>query len=69
MFRKQIKRLEQVAKESKTIMETIVKQNQDINDLMKEHMGEEIAEEVMNEIIQKEIADTLARRIREAFDG
>ena len=27
MFRKQIKRLEQVAKESQTIMETIVKQN------------------------------------------
>ena len=70
MFRKQVRRLEQIASDMDVILENIIKQNEDINEKTKELLGEEIAEEAMAVIIEQEFTDRIGRLIEEAFtDG
>jgi|TARA_R100000482_G_scaffold124166_2_gene76089 anaerobic ribonucleoside-triphosphate reductase len=70
MFRKQVRRLEQIASDMDIILENIIKQNEDINEKTKELLGEEIAEEAMAVIIEQEFTDRIGKLIEEAFtDG
>ena len=70
MFRKQVRRLEQIASDMDIILENIIKQNEDINEKTKELLGEEIAEEAMAVIIEQEFTDRIGKLIAEAFqDG
>ena len=68
MFRKILEKMRKVQLDMDSIVQTVVEQNEDIQDYTERLLGEKISDEIMEQIIEQEVVQLLQRRIEEAFE-
>tara|TARA_R110000803_G_scaffold31005_1_gene69521 strand:- start:82 stop:288 length:207 start_codon:yes stop_codon:yes gene_type:complete len=68
MFRKILEKMRQVQLDMDSIIQTVVEQNEDIQDYTERTLGEKMSDEIMEQIIEQEVVQVIQRRIEEAFE-
>jgi len=68
MFRKILEKMRQVQLDMDSIVQTVVEQNEDIQDYTERLLDEKISDEIMEQIIEQEVVQIFQRRIEEAFE-
>tara|TARA_R110000744_G_scaffold367944_1_gene477626 strand:+ start:909 stop:1115 length:207 start_codon:yes stop_codon:yes gene_type:complete len=68
MFRKILEKMRQVQLDMDSIVQTVVEQNEDIQDYTERLLDEKISDEIMEQIIEQEVVQIIQRRIEEAFE-
>ena len=68
MFRKILEKMRLVQLDMESILETVVEQNEDIQDYTERTLGEKMSDEIIEQIIEQEVVQVIQRRIEEAFE-
>ena len=68
MFRKILEKMRKVQLDMDSIVQTVVEQNEDIQDYTERLLDEKISDEIMEQIIEQEVVQIIQWRIEEAFE-